>query len=138
MKIVDGNLDNARRCAAYISKKYHDAGYVVRQVPEYGTYVIIIRSQTTGFWGGIKKYCACTKDVTLRVGIKGSRLSVDASGDYTRQIGTGGFGMFIAVGALAITATAGAIGQHTLVNQVEADAVRFLEHDSSPALSLMA
>lgn len=130
MKIVEGNLAGAKRCMMYICQKYHAEGYIVRQGQEWGTYVVNIRSTTTGFWGGVKKYSACAKDVTLRIGQKGSYLTVEASGDYGRQLATGGFGTFVAFGVVAVTAAAGSIGQHALANQVENDAVRFLEHES--------
>lgn len=136
MKIVNADLDSARRCVAYIAKKYHSEGYVVRQGQEYATYVVCVRSPTTGFLGHLKKYSACAKDVTLRIGLNnnGSQLNIDASGDYGRQLATGGFGMFVAVGIVAITAMVGSAGQHALANRIETDAVVFLENEAVRAL----
>lgn len=136
MKIVDGNSASAKRCAAYICHKYHSAGFHVRQLAEYGAFVINIRSSTTGVWGCLKKIAACSKDITLRIGQNGSRLTVDASANYGRQLATGGFGTFVAVGLVAVTAAAGSIDQYRLANAIEEDAARFLEHEASSALPM--
>ena len=138
MKTVDGNLASAKRCAAYICHKYHSAGFHVRQLAEYGAFVINIRSSTTGAWGYLKKLAACSKDITVRIrqDENGSRLTVDASGDYGRQLATGGFGAFVAVGLVAVTAAAGSIDQHRLANAIEEDAASFLEHEASLALTM--
>ena len=131
MKTVNGNLDSARRCVEHIARKFHSEGYVVKQGQEYGCFVLSIRSATNGILGHLKRFTAIAKDVTLRIGSNGARLTVEANGEYTRQLATGGFGTFVAVGAVAITAVAGAFSQHALANRIEADAISFLENEDS-------
>ena len=131
MKEVKGNLAGAKRCVEFICKKYHADGFVVRQGVEYGTFVLNIRSLTTGFGGLVKKLSACAKDITLRIGQKDSTtLTVEANGEYGRQLATVGFGTFVAFGFVAITAAAGSLRQYALANQIESDAISFLENDS--------
>ena len=136
MKTVNGNLDSARRCVEHIAKKFHSEGYVLKQGQEYGTYIVCVRSPTTGFLGHSKKYCACAINIMLRIGLNGSgsQLNVDASGDYDRQLATVVFGTFVAFWPVAISAVTGVFRQRALARHIEADAISFLENEASRSL----
>ena len=133
MKMIQGNFEDAKLLAMEIRRKYSKE-YRVTISCDVDAYVLHIRSDETGMWGAIKGVGGVDKDIVVRIRPDGNVIFVEASGNYRGKLGRIGFGTFVAVGAVAVTAAWGSVLQADMALAIESFAEEFLQKRKRTAL----
>ena len=129
-KVISGAAYQQESCADYMVQLFAAEEYQVQklQFEENGTQGVLvqIRNTSSGFWTQAKRWTGLEVCAMLKLVKTGDdlELSVEA-GKWLDKAALAAFGMFVAVGALAITSAVGAVKQKKLLDKVFIDSLGF-------------
>lgn len=129
-KVLKGAAYQQESCADYIVRLFSADDYQVQKLrfDDEGTTgtLVQVKNTTSGFWSTAKKWTGLEVCAMLKLVQQGDdlELSVEA-GKWLDKAALAAFGMFVAVGGLAITSAIGAVKQKKLLDKVFIDALGF-------------
>lgn len=101
--IVEGTIEDARECVADIQLIYSVEGYNVRVIQEQCGFLVLINSDCSGFWGGIKSFVGIDRNVTLSIRTVSTGLELKVTSDYRSKIAKSAFVAALTGGVVVCT-----------------------------------